>query len=510
MRKYAFFLVFLGALSGLIAFNLNCYHFPNASEPLSIPTYIPDNDETCHPDVLYFEEPWNGWHYWMCHTPYPNTNAQFENPSIAVSNDGINWVEPEGIVNPIAEPYEGNDHNNNYNSDPHLLMSHNGQTMHLIWRRKNGWNNELIRLKSSTDGINWSETTDILSVLGTNPALNETALSPCIVRAGGEYDNRYMLWTVNTKVNPRSVYLRKNNQLNANWSEPILTDIGEFPDGYRLWHMDIDYVDGYYEMIASVGNSTSQEGKVLYLGKSLDGIHWEFSDEPVMVGDQNSWDKRLYRSAFIRDESGRGYKLWYGCMNNPQWRIGYSSATADDYLSPPESFYYIHNYDGQNHFDLYWQHPSDGGFVIGYKVFVNYELVANLPASQLHYYTIAQDVAPYDSRVVLAVKAVYPDGESDPVVLFSGFAISNPTPPLTHSLSISSYPNPFKDDISIKIEGEKKGKLMLYNLKGQLLEEAEYKGEESFQPKTKLNSGIYFLIFEAPDKQRLINKIVKL
>lgn len=81
------------------AFNLDCYFFPNAAEPLLIPTYVEDSDETCHPDVLYFENGWNGWNYWMSHTPYPNSNVAFENPSIVVSNDGLTWVEPNGIVN---------------------------------------------------------------------------------------------------------------------------------------------------------------------------------------------------------------------------------------------------------------------------------------------------------------------------------------------------------------------------------------------------------------------------
>ncbi len=38
----------------------------------------------------------------MGFTPYPNTNDQYENPSIVASNDGVNWVVPTGLVNPIG------------------------------------------------------------------------------------------------------------------------------------------------------------------------------------------------------------------------------------------------------------------------------------------------------------------------------------------------------------------------------------------------------------------------
>ena len=139
MKKIAVVLLILAYATLAVAYNLDCYSFTNADEPLFIPTYVEESDETCHPDVLYFPEGWNGWRYWMSHTPYPNTDIAYENPSIVVSNDGINWFEPDGIINPVADVYQGTDMNNNYNSDSHLFMSHYGNTMNLIWRRKNGY-----------------------------------------------------------------------------------------------------------------------------------------------------------------------------------------------------------------------------------------------------------------------------------------------------------------------------------------------------------------------------------
>src|SRR5699024_8293928 len=65
---------------------------------LDIPTYE-GSGKAVHPSVHAFRIPWNGYRFWMAFTPYPNT--QHENPSIVASGDGVNWVVPSGLTNPI-------------------------------------------------------------------------------------------------------------------------------------------------------------------------------------------------------------------------------------------------------------------------------------------------------------------------------------------------------------------------------------------------------------------------
>lgn len=79
---------------GLLHLDISGYSATNASSPLNIESYVADNNEVVHPDVLYFENGWNGYEYWMVFTPFPNSNAQYENPSIAVSHDGLIWEIP--------------------------------------------------------------------------------------------------------------------------------------------------------------------------------------------------------------------------------------------------------------------------------------------------------------------------------------------------------------------------------------------------------------------------------
>lgn len=55
--------------------------FQRENKPLEIPTYDGSKQLT-HPSVLYFPESWNGHKYWAVATPYPNSNDEYENPSI--------------------------------------------------------------------------------------------------------------------------------------------------------------------------------------------------------------------------------------------------------------------------------------------------------------------------------------------------------------------------------------------------------------------------------------------
>ena len=88
----------------------------NALFPLMIPTYD-GSGEAAHPSVLYFTSRWNRYRYWMAFTPYRGTNEKYENPSIVVSNDGIHWIQPKGLINPIiGKPEDG------HLSDPNLFF----------------------------------------------------------------------------------------------------------------------------------------------------------------------------------------------------------------------------------------------------------------------------------------------------------------------------------------------------------------------------------------------------
>ena len=70
------------------------------SKIMNVSTFDKSNEFT-HPSVLYFKNSFNGYKFWMVYTPYSNCRVELENPCIAVSNDGINFIPPKNVINPL-------------------------------------------------------------------------------------------------------------------------------------------------------------------------------------------------------------------------------------------------------------------------------------------------------------------------------------------------------------------------------------------------------------------------
>ena len=332
MRRLILTLSILMTLSlsfGVIHLDINGYSATNADTPLDIESYVADNDEVVHPDVLYFENGWNGYEYWMVFTPFPNSDAQYENPSIAVSHDGLEWEIPTGVTNPIVDfvndPYDVN----YYFSDPDMIMSEDNSTIYVFWREHSNWRYETLNYVFSTDGITWSSTQEAFWVDGNI----ERILSPAIVR-----DNEnYKMWTVDTKTNPRTIRMRTTESLTATWSDPVATDLSFIAPSTEIWHLDVNYVNGKYYMLVSVGTSGEPRGGSLYLAVSEDGLTWQAAENPVLEGDSNSWDKLIYRSTLLPYPVNNhlNFKVWYSCdggtaIDNLFWRIGYTELSHND------------------------------------------------------------------------------------------------------------------------------------------------------------------------------------
>ena len=316
---------------GLIHLDVNGYDAVNANEPLDIESYVSDNDEVVHPDVIYFENAWNGYEYWMVFTPFPASNAQFENPSIVASHDGLIWEIPPGLTNPIMTPFaESYNPNDYYHSDPDIVMSDDNSTMYVFWREHTGWRYETLMYVSSTDGINWSENQVVFQVDGHS---DERIISPAIVRD----NSNYKMWTVDTKTTPRTIRMRTSDNLTSDWSQAQATNLTMITANTEIWHLDVTYVDEKYYMLASVGLAGSTRGGSLYLAVSDDGINWEVSDNPVLSGNSNSWDSLIYRASFIPVTLNNHlkFKVWYSsdggtATDNLLWKIGFTDLNNDN------------------------------------------------------------------------------------------------------------------------------------------------------------------------------------
>jgi hypothetical protein len=269
------------------AYNVKALNYSaNALDYLVTPTYD-GSGQTTHPKVLYFSNGWNGYKFWMAHTPYPNQTSAVENPSILASNDGITWVLPTGCPDPI-EPKPSN----GYNSDAHILMD--GNTMELWWRAviNSGGEKSYIRRKKSTDGITWSAT-ETLFIWGVTDIL-----SPAVIYE----DSKYKMWYVAFVNGVAKVCY--NESLDAiNWSERVVYDI-DFTSKYRPWHLDVIKTNGKYEMTVMVRDSRGI-GDLMYT-YSYDNVnyskavpimyHTDLPGNPQMT----AWDRgSLYRSSLV-------------------------------------------------------------------------------------------------------------------------------------------------------------------------------------------------------------------
>jgi hypothetical protein len=248
-----------------------------------------------HPDVLDLTS-WNGYRYWMAVTPYPYANDAYENPSIYASNDKTTWVVPDGLTNPIEpKPASG------ANSDPDLYFD--GTALYCTWREY-GNNQAIIYYIKSTDGVTWTNKTQMLT--GTIEGL----VSQAIVYNG----TQFCMYSYNhtDKITQR----RTCATLNGTWSDPVTCTITPSITG---WHLDVVYSGGkYYMLIAPLA------GNGLYLAMSTDGLNFARANTPIFTDARPLWCDIEYRSTLVKITNG--FDVWSsGHDVNAVWKVGYSS-----------------------------------------------------------------------------------------------------------------------------------------------------------------------------------------
>lgn len=154
MRFKKFFMIKLRINIILLIFTSFLFLFININNFYNIFFFYNFNNGY-HPKIIFFDNLWNGYKYWMAYTPYPKSNATKENPFIVASNDLIHWKNPKGLKNPLDIPkYSYKKH---YNSDTHLLFNNITNSLEVFWRYVNDKNKEvIIYKKNSKNGIKWS------------------------------------------------------------------------------------------------------------------------------------------------------------------------------------------------------------------------------------------------------------------------------------------------------------------------------------------------------------------
>lgn len=289
----------------------------NPTEPLNIITYDGSNKPT-HPKVLYCEEGWNGHKYWMTYTPFPENDNTYENPCIAYSDDGVNFISG-GITNPIEDTPMENGVKIGYNSDSHLVLANN--ILECWWRTHyqsgSNANYEVIYRATSTNGFEWSEKEELFRV---NDASAGSCLSPAVI-----YENNiYKIWAVY-----KQQFVKYYESADGtNWTEirDIFVDNPDYPT-YRIWHIDITHTNKGYEFVGCYHPIWNyDDNRYIYYATSEDNVTYT---KPILVltqGPNGNFDStELYRPSLVRLDNR--VMLYYGCRNGfGNWRIGMTEA----------------------------------------------------------------------------------------------------------------------------------------------------------------------------------------
>lgn len=277
---------------------------------LTIPSYVtPSGGETTHPSVVYSSEPWNGYRYWMAHTPYPGGNDDYENPSVVASLDGITWVTPPGLVNPIDAASGDPD----YYSDVDMLLGPDGK-MYLFWR----WDNpatttERIYMSYSSNGINWSTK----KVIHETTYANARLVSPTFI-----YENNGLtMWAVDIAVSSDRKLVRKranvssiNDIVNSSWSAATVCTISYMQAGKQPWHFSLRNVNGIYVgVLNDATTNVSGTNGDLFLVTSSDGLNFTSGTNVLIPRSSPGNHDSLYRASLVPEINGStfGFRVFY-------------------------------------------------------------------------------------------------------------------------------------------------------------------------------------------------------
>ena len=266
-------------------------------QPLVLSTYE-GSGQTVHPDFVATGAEWTHSANYLFITPYPNGNANFENPSIYDSGDLLKWSAPWGVSNPIASPSDG------YFSDPDAVFVAERNELWLYFRQVSSEN--VIRLTKSTDGVHWSAPTIVAH------APNHEIISPTVVRRS---PTDWLMWSVNGNVGctglNTTVELRRSSD-GISWSSPttvLLSQPGLYP-----WHIDVEWIASRGEFWALYNTKTpgSCTTSAVYLATSADGLQWKTYSSPVLArGAIPELQDVVYRSTFAYDDASDAVTIWY-------------------------------------------------------------------------------------------------------------------------------------------------------------------------------------------------------
>lgn len=306
--------------------------------------------DTTHPDVIDFAKTskeggkWGGYRYWMVLTPNQDGYSQYENPCLAASNDGVNWVVPNGIENLLSgvkhEPA------GTHNCDTDLVYNPDSDELwvYYVWEQDSPAgtpsNLRLIRVKEDGNSFAITSTTDDKPYERLiNSQYRYDMQSPAVVRRNA---NTWLMWSNNSDSNNSGngwqsqvafveLYTSTDGKNWTNKQSLADTLVLKGADGiasYIPWHLDVQWVESqnkYWGLFCAYPKGGNTNRTYLLFGTSEDGKTWTTYQKPLLAPRDNKWDNNfIYRSTFIYDDASGTLQVWYSGGKSGGWRIAYT------------------------------------------------------------------------------------------------------------------------------------------------------------------------------------------
>lgn len=307
----------------------------NAVNYLTTPTHE-GSGQVVHPSVIDFllehgMPTWAEYRYWMAITPYPGGNDAHEDPNILASNDGLKWVVPNGMVNPLDDATGGLSEGG-YNNDPELVYNPDTNELWVYYCYAHSSVLEERLVKVSPD-MSYTPPQTIISITPWTQVDNKKR-SPAIWR---ESANRWHMWGGGGTLNPPYNIYYSFSEDGIGWSEPqqCLNSDGNDPfqalvSGMYNWHMSVK--PNYRENRIEFFSYTNGTGEGIYYAQcdmnNPTVINTPIAT-PILSGAVGKWDAKLYRASFVigNDNNSYRYHIWYTARNNNEWHLGYTSGS---------------------------------------------------------------------------------------------------------------------------------------------------------------------------------------
>ena len=306
--------------------SINSGRFGGYTPLIKLPTFD-DNPSVTHPDVIEPPNGFLGYKYVMAYTPFPN--AARENPEIAFSQNGYDWVKhPDypDLADPLVSYAEVTSTTlgptvGGWAADTHLAMLPNGNlACYFIIAQLSGGNgysgNFMVEINA--DGTKESKvaTTPVVSTLDSPRTGNG---SPSIIQ---EEDGTYTMFGTDSRGDGLDRWTSTDGT-SFTWQGRVTFDNYDHAD-FKIWHANVKKVAGRYHALLfddqPRGSDFGVGGVPCYYAYSDNGTSWFADHSKAAVKPTGNGDGYgFYRSAFLPTYDSQGdlkWKVWMSCIPN--------------------------------------------------------------------------------------------------------------------------------------------------------------------------------------------------